>query len=114
VVSHIGLLSTKSPDINRGGVGSCVVCWSDPPTGSTPAEAPFRQGPQPVRPGDHGIGRFVPETSFVDLAGKTQNLSELAKARVTVFAMTSTSCPLSKKYLPTLVEADEPTAISGR
>lgn len=74
------------------------------PTGPTPAEAPVRQGPQPVRPGDHGIGRFVPEVSFVDLPGMSHKLSEFAKARVTVFAMTSTSCPLSKKYLPTLVE----------
>ncbi|MDX1968275.1 MAG: redoxin [Planctomycetaceae bacterium] len=74
------------------------------PTGPTPAEAPVRQGPQPVRPGDHGIGRFVPEVSFVDLSGRSHQLGELAKSRVTVFAMTSTSCPLSKKYLPTLVE----------
>lgn len=74
------------------------------PAAPTPAEASVRQGPQPVRPGDHGIGRFVPEVSFVDLSGKSHMLSEIAKARVTVFAMTSTSCPLSKKYLPTLVE----------
>ena len=74
------------------------------PTGPTPAEAPVRQGPQPVRPGDHWIGRFVPDMSFVDLSGKAQKLSELAKGRVSVFAMTSTSCPLSKKYLPTLVD----------
>lgn len=74
------------------------------PTGPTPAEAPVRQGPQPVRPGDHGIGRFVSEVSFVDLSGKSHKLSELAKGRVTVFAMTSTSCPLSRKYLPTLVD----------
>ena len=74
------------------------------PTGPTPTETPVRQGPQPVRPGDHGIGQFVSEASFADLTGKAHKLSELAKGRVTVFAMTSTSCPLSKKYLPTLVE----------
>ncbi|MCA9121634.1 MAG: redoxin family protein [Planctomycetaceae bacterium] len=74
------------------------------PTDPTPMEAPVRQGPQPVRPGDHGIGHFVPDVSYVDLAGKTYKVGELAKASTTVFAMTSTSCPLSKKYLPTLVE----------
>ncbi|MCA9062313.1 MAG: hypothetical protein KDA96_04620, partial [Planctomycetaceae bacterium] len=31
-------------------------------------------------------------------------LSVVAKDRLVVSAMTSTSCPLSKKYLPTLVE----------
>jgi hypothetical protein len=75
-------------------------------TGPTPTEAPVRQGPQPVRPGDHGIGRFVSDVSFVDLSGKIHKLSELTQTRVTVFAMTSTSCPLSKKYLPTLVDLE--------
>ncbi|MEZ5948373.1 MAG: redoxin family protein [Planctomycetaceae bacterium] len=74
------------------------------PTGPTPMEAPVRQGPLPVRPGDHGIGRLVPNVTFSDLAGTTHKLSEVAKDRIVVLAMTSTSCPLSKKYLPTLVE----------
>ena len=74
------------------------------PTGPTPMEAPVRQGPQPVRAGDHGVGRFVPDISFTDLTGATHELSGVAKDRIVVFAMTSTSCPLSKKYLPTLVD----------
>ncbi len=74
------------------------------PRGPTPAEAPVRQGPRPVRPGDHGVGRLVSDLAFTDLAGKSHKLSELAEQRVTVLAMTSTSCPLSKKYLPTLVD----------
>ncbi|MEZ6067146.1 MAG: redoxin family protein [Planctomycetaceae bacterium] len=74
------------------------------PTGPTPMEAPVRQGPQPVRPGDHGIGRLVPDVTFTDLAGATHKLSDVAKDHIVVLAMTSTSCPLSKKYLPTLVE----------
>ncbi len=74
------------------------------PTGPTPPEAPVRQGPQPVRPGDHGVGRLVPDASFTDVAGKTHKLSEFTKQRAIVVAMTSTSCPISKKYLPTLVE----------
>lgn len=75
-----------------------------PATGPTPAEAPVRQGPQPVLPGDHGIGRLVADVSLVDLSGKTRQLGELSKERATVFAMTSTSCPLSRKYLPTLAD----------
>ncbi|MEZ6128670.1 MAG: redoxin family protein [Planctomycetaceae bacterium] len=34
----------------------------------------------------------------------THKLSDVAKDRIVVLAMTSTSCPLSKKYLPTLAE----------
>ena len=40
----------------------------------------------------------------MDLAGKSHKLSELTKHRTIVMAMTSTSCPISNKYLPTLVE----------
>jgi mono/diheme cytochrome c family protein/thiol-disulfide isomerase/thioredoxin len=74
------------------------------PTGPTPMETPVRQGPQPVLPGDHGVGRLMPDLVFSDIAGTTHRLSEVARDRIAVLAMTSTSCPLSKKYLPTLVE----------
>ncbi len=70
----------------------------------TPTEAAVRQGPQPIRPGDHGIGRLVSDVSFADLAGKNHQLSALSRKQIVVFAMTSTSCPLSKKYLPTLID----------
>ncbi len=64
-----------------------------------PAEPPVREGPKPVRPGDHGIGRRVG-----DVAGGSHTLAAIAKGRVVVFALTSTSCPISRKYLPTLEE----------
>ena len=66
--------------------------------------APVRQGPQPLLPGAHGVGRLVPPTRFTDIDGRRHAVGDDANARLTVFAMTSTSCPLSKKYLPTLVE----------
>lgn len=68
----------------------------------TPGEPAVRQGPQPVRPGDHGIGRRVGDVSVTDLAGVSQAFGKLSAGRITVFALTSTSCPLSRKYLPTL------------
>jgi hypothetical protein len=77
-----------------------------PSTGNpthTPA-TPLRQGPQPLRPGDHGVGRRIDDAQFKNLAGKSQRLSGFAGERATVIAMTSTSCPLSQKYLPTLAQ----------
>jgi len=74
-----------------------------------PAEPPVREGPKPVRPGDHGIGRRVDDTTFTDLTGTSRSLAEVGAGRIVVFAMTSTSCPLSKKYLPTLVELVDAT-----
>ena len=69
--------------------------------------APLRQGPQPLRPGDHGVGRRLPDASFTDLAGRSLRLSGFGRQRAVVVAMTSTSCPLSKKYLPSLAKLAE-------
>jgi mono/diheme cytochrome c family protein len=68
------------------------------------AEPPVREGPKPVRPGDHGIGLRAADVAFADLAGTPQSLARVADGRITVVAMTSTSCPLSRKYLSTLEE----------
>lgn len=80
------------------------------PVSSLPAPPPIRQAPQVVRPGDHGIGRQVPDLSFTDLQGRVHRLSELARQQPVVLVQTSTSCPLSQKYLPTLAELAQATA----
>jgi Ca2+-binding EF-hand superfamily protein/mono/diheme cytochrome c family protein/thiol-disulfide isomerase/thioredoxin len=67
-------------------------------------DAPVRRGPKLITPGEHSIGRFVPDFEFADLEGVTKKLHGDSKSELTVIAFTSTSCPLSKKYLPTLVE----------
>ena len=67
-------------------------------------KAALRQGPQPLRPGQRGVGRLLADVAFTDLAGTSHNLSSFDKSRAIVVAMTSTSCPLSKRYLPTLAE----------
>jgi len=69
--------------------------------------ASLRQGPQPLRPGDHGVGRRLSDAAFTDLAGESHQLASFAKQRAIVIAMTSTSCPLSQKYLPTLAKLAE-------
>ncbi len=69
--------------------------------------ASLRQGPQPLRPGDRGVGRRIADAAFTDLAGNAHSLREFSKQRATVVAMTSTSCPLSQKYLPTVAKLAE-------
>lgn len=71
---------------------------------SRPFESPVREGPKRLAAGDHGIGRFLEDFEYRDLAGQSHRLSDDASAPLTVIAMTSTTCPLSKKYLPTLIE----------
>ncbi len=75
--------------------------------------ASLRQGPQPLRPGEHGVGRRVENVKFTDLAGKSHQLGGFDKEHAVVVAMTSTSCPLSKKYLPTLAKLAEAYAKRG-
>ena len=95
--------------------GSTTYTPSTPPKSQSRASkgssrtpsASLRQGPQPVRPGDRGVGRQIANAPFTDLAGKSQQLGNFSKQRATVVAMTSTSCPLSKKYLPTLAKLAE-------
>lgn len=71
------------------------------PTGKS-SGSKWRQGPQPLQANQHGVGRLVPDITFKDLSGKSHQLSSLRGQRAVVFAMTSTSCPLSKKYLPSI------------
>lgn len=57
-----------------------------------------------LKPAEHGVGRFIADLEFTDLQGRMLRLSDYRSAKVLVVAMTSTSCPLSRKYLPTLTE----------
>lgn len=67
-------------------------------------DAPVRLGPKLLTPGEHGIGRFIPDLEFRLIDGQPSSLHGDSKSELTVVAMTSTSCPLSKKYFPTLVD----------
>lgn len=60
---------------------------------------PVRQGPKLLTPGEHGIGRYVADFGFTDLEGTQRRLYGGPDDQLTVLALTSTSCPLSKKYL---------------
>ncbi len=73
--------------------------------GTATASDRIRQAPQPLRGGDHGVGQLAEAVKFQDLAENSFDLGQLARQhRAVVIAMTSTSCPLSLKYYPTLVE----------
>jgi mono/diheme cytochrome c family protein len=96
--------------VKRDSAGSTGTPAAAEKTNPSPAEPPVREGPKPVLPGDHGIGRRIATLTFTDLTGASRSLGEIASDRIVVIAMTSTSCPLSKKYLPTLVDLSATTA----
>lgn len=73
-----------------------------------------REAPKVVRAVERGVGRRAPDGSFQDVRGRAGRLEELAANQsATVVAITSTTCPLSAKYLPTLVELERTYAPRG-
>jgi thiol-disulfide isomerase/thioredoxin len=72
-----------------------------------------KEAPKPLRPADGGIGRLVPDAGFVDLAGKAGNLGDSAAKKLLVVAVTNTTCPVSKKFAPTLASLEKDYAAKG-
>ncbi|MEK6262518.1 MAG: redoxin domain-containing protein [Planctomycetota bacterium] len=75
--------------------------------GAAVADEPLRQGPVRVTPGDHGVGRMVPDLKLTDIDGRSFKLSDLKEDRAVVIAFTNTSCPICKKYAPTLAALEK-------
>lgn len=60
-------------------------------------------GPVLQKAGDLGVGRQVPDVTFTDLAGKARRLSDFKASGGLVLALTSSTCPVSKRYMASLV-----------
>jgi hypothetical protein len=65
-----------------------------------------REEPKRLKPGECGIGTLLPEATLTDLDGKPHPLRELTANRPAVIALVSTSCPVSKRYTPTLARLE--------
>lgn len=74
---------------------------------SVPAADPIREAPRPLKASVAGVGRLVPDLAFADLNGKPGKLSDYKDQRYLVIAFTNSSCPLAKKFAPTLVELEK-------
>lgn len=74
------------------------------PPAYVPEQASPRQEPKRIKPADAGIGRMIADAAFTDLDGKPRKLSEFTTGKATVIALVSTSCPVSKRYLPSLAQ----------
>ncbi len=81
----------------RGGGGAAV---------SPEAIKAVTSGPEILRPGDVGIGRMADDVSFTNLSGRTGKLSDFAKHKGLVIALTSSSCPVSKRQFPQLAKLE--------
>jgi thiol-disulfide isomerase/thioredoxin len=73
----------------------------------------LRVGPRVLKRADANVGRLMPDITFTDLAGRPGRLSDFKGARAVVIALTSTSCPLTRKYAPSLARIEEEYARRG-
>lgn len=75
---------------------------SDKPEPMFEAPASPREEPRALKPGECGIGRLIPDLALTTLDGKARRLSDSTGSGPVVIALVSPSCPVSKRYLPTL------------
>jgi thiol-disulfide isomerase/thioredoxin len=68
---------------------------------------PIKQAARVILPAEVGVGRFVVDAAFTDLAGNDGRLSDFKSKKLLVVAFTSTTCPLCKKYAPTLARLEK-------
>jgi len=59
-------------------------------------------GPEILKPGDVGIGRMVDDVKFRTLDDKELSLGSFKDRKGLVIVMTSATCPVSKRYLPSV------------
>ncbi len=103
-------------------VGAIGRANSAPPRDQTPSggdapavadEASPRVGPRVLKPAEVGVGRLVPDLTFTDVNGKKGRFSDYQSAKALVIAFTSTSCPITKKYAPSLARLEKEFAARG-
>src|SRR5262245_52778399 len=78
-----------------------------------PDKEPIRKYPKVLKPGEHGVGRLAPDIAFTDINGKAGKFSDFKEKKALVVAVTSTSCPKSLKFAPTLARLEKAYGSKG-
>ncbi len=79
---------------------------------SAAVESP-RQGPRELPHGEAGLGALVPDLALTTLDGKACQLADFTKGKATVIACVSSSCPVGKRYFPTLAAMEKEYGAKG-
>ncbi|HRJ26548.1 MAG TPA: redoxin family protein [Fimbriimonadaceae bacterium] len=96
--------------LGLGSLGALVVLASQ----ASPPEASSKQGPYEIPAARHGVGTLVPDLRFRPMQGKEVTLQSLAQSsKVVVVALTSATCPLTKRYGPTLASIESEFSAKG-
>ena len=74
---------------------------------------PVKNAPRVLRGSEVGVGKLIPDVAFTDFTGKAGKLSDFKSAKLTIVAFTNTTCPISKKYAPSLARLEKEYAAKG-
>src|SRR5262245_15673413 len=106
----------KVPNPFRDGSGAAALTQPDKPDAAKktePKPETVKNAPKVLRGAEAGVGRLVADVAFTDLAGKAGKLSDFRASKLTVIAFTSTTCPVSKKYAPSLARLEKEYGAKG-
>lgn len=78
---------------------------------SSTSSADLKEGPERLVAGEHRVGQLIPNLEMTDIHGRRFKLGDLSH-RAVVIAFTNTTCPVCKKYSPTLASLEK--AFVGR
>lgn len=77
----------------------------------TPADLQqVSSGPELLHPGDAGIGRMMQDMDIITLDGQHRRLADLQGKSGLVIVMTSATCPVSKRYIPSIAKLENELA----
>jgi len=90
----------------RGGAGRGTLPGTMPAISEDDVKK-VTSGPEVLKPGDAGIGRMVEEVAFTTLDGQKRSLDGCKGKKGLVIVMTSATCPVSKRYIPSVAKLEK-------
>ena len=72
------------------------------------AQSRIREAPKVIDQAEAGIGHAIPDLEFEDIDGNEATIGQLADGNLLVICLTGTSCPLCRRFAPSLgqIEAE--------
>ncbi len=95
----------------RGGESSSTAAAS--PIKPASEDPTFKEAPQVLKGGEHGVGRMVENATLKDLKGAEIKLTSAAGKNGLVIALFSASCPISGKLAPEIARLEKDLKAQG-
>ncbi|MEO6246081.1 MAG: redoxin family protein [Opitutaceae bacterium] len=113
VITFVRRLGGERANRALSQIGAPAATTAPAPSPAPAAAITPRQGPKLLQPSDVGVGRLFPDLTFTDLDGRAGKLSDYRSSKALVVALTSTSCPIAKKFAPSLARLENEFGAQG-